>query len=282
LARLLLYQPCDQHYPSFSGENVMKKLPYLLILSGLVSAPAFAESSPLTDNVGFTTDYVFRGITQTQHQPAVSGGIDYAHSSGLYIGTWLSNQKWVQTGGTPTGAAADPYKANSSLEWDIYGGYKGSAGDFGYDLGAIHYYYPGDKVAGAVTPDTTELYVAGSWKMLTLKYSHVVSDYFIGWGSVTAGSEYKTKGSNYLELNLSQDLGNGWGVLAHVGHQKVEKDNLNFASYSDWKVGVTKDVGFGTVTLAYSDTNADNRAYGDWDGKKVGKGVTALSFTKSF
>lgn len=258
----------------------MKKLPYLLILSGLISAPALAEGS-LTGNFGITTDYVFRGITQTQHKPAISGGIDYGHPSGLYLGTWLSNQKWVQTGGTAAiGDAA--YKNNSSMEWDIYGGYKGTAGDIGYDLGVIHYYYPGDKVAGSVTPDTTEVYVAGTWKMLTLKYSHVVSDYFIGWGSVTAGSEYKTQGSNYLELNLSHDLGGGWGVLAHLGHQEVENDHLNFASYDDWKIGVTKDVGFGTVTAAYSDTNGDARAYSNWDGKNVGKGVFALSFTKSF
>ena len=264
----------------------MKKLSYLLILSGLVSVSAIAADAPASPhtfagNIGVTTDYIFRGITQTQHKPAISGGLDYTHSSGLYAGTWLSNQKWVQTGGTAAiGDAA--YKDNSSLEVDLYAGYRGTASDFGYDVGLIRYYYPGDKVAGAVTPDTTEVYVAGTWKMLTLKYSHVVSDYFIGWGSVAPGSEYKTSGSNYLELNLSQPLSNGWGILAHIGHQEVERDDLNFASYSDWKIGVTKDVGFGTVTAAYSDTDADNAAYGNWDGKNVGKGVLALSFSKSF
>lgn len=266
----------------------MNKLASALALAGLatvatsvMAADAPASPHTLTGNFGITTDYVFRGITQTQHKPALSGGIDYSHASGLYLGTWMSNQKWVQTGGTaPIGDAA--YKDNSSLEVDLYGGYRGSAGDIGYDVGAIHYYYPGDKVAGSVTPDTTELYLAGTWKFLTLKYSYVVSDYFIGWGSVTPGSEYKTNGSNYLELNATYDLGGGWGVLGHVGAQKVKNDSVNFASYSDWKIGVTKDVGFGVVTAAYSDTDADDRAYGSWDGKKVGKGVLALSFSKSF
>lgn len=262
----------------------MKKLPYLLVLSGLISAPAFAADAPASPhtiayNVGVTTDYIFRGISQTQHKPALSGGIDYSHSSGLYAGTWMSNQGWVATSGT---AAMNDggYKANSSLEWDLYGGYKGAAGDFGYDIGAIHYYYPGDRsgvAAGVATPDTTEVYLAGTWKMLTLKYSHTVSDYFIGWGT---DPTTKTKGSNYLELNASHDLGNGWGVFGHIGTQKVK--NVPVADYTDWKIGVTKDVGFGIVTAAYSDTDADAVNAYTWDGKDVSKGVFALSFSKSF
>jgi uncharacterized protein (TIGR02001 family) len=259
----------------------MKKLPYLLVLSGLISAPVFAAdaapASPHTIayNVGVTTDYIFRGISQTQHKPAVSGGVDYSHSSGIYAGAWLSNQKWVETG---------PYKTDSDLELDLYGGYKGTAGDIGYDIGVIRYSYDGDRGAAVTlpTPDTTEVYLGASWKMLTLKYSHVVSDYFIGWGSIAAGSEYKTKGSNYLELNLTQDLGDGWGVLGHIGYQKVKHDDINKASYTDWKVGVTKDVGFGTVTLAYTDTDADAINAYTWSGKDVSKGVLALSFSKSF
>lgn len=264
----------------------MKKLPYLLVLSGLLSAPVLAADAPASPhtfagNVGVTTDYIFRGISQTQHKPAVSGGVDYSHSSGLYVGAWLSNQSWVKTGGT--NAPGDQYKSNSNLELDLYGGYKGTAGDVGYDIGLIHYRYDGKRsgaTAGYATPDTTEAYLAGTWKMLTLKYSHVVSDYFIGWGSTTPGAEIKTKGSNYLELNASHDLGNGWGLLGHIGKQKVK--NVAVADYTDWKVGVTKDVGFGTVTLAYSDTDADAVNAYSWDGKDVSKGVVALSFTKSF
>ena len=251
----------------------MKKLPYLLVLSGLVSASAFAETSPLSGNIGVTTDYLFRGISQSQHKPAISGGFDYAHSSGLYVGTWLSNQNWVQ---------ALNVKTNSSLEIDLYGGYKGAVSDFGYDVGVIHYDYPGNKVAGAATPNTTEAYVAGSWKFLSLKYSHTVSDYFVGWTGATTAD--KTRGSNYLELNASYDLGDGWGVLGHVGHQKIKHDDVNKASYTDWKVGATKDIGYGTVTLAYSDTDADSAAYGAWGtpSKDVAKGVAVLSFSKSF
>lgn len=250
----------------------MKKLTYLLALGGLIAMPASAADAPASPhsfafNVGVTTDYIFRGISQSQHDPAISGGVDYSHSSGLYAGTWLSTQNWVDEAG--------PYKDGSKIEWDVYGGYKGTAGDIGYDIGFIHYAYDGDRnaaTAGFVTPETSEVYLGLSWKMLSLKYSHVVSSHFVGWANA--------KDSGYLELNASHDLGNGWGLLGHIGHQDVENNPI--ASYTDWKIGVTKDVGFGLVTLAYSDTDADGTVAYRWNGEDVSKGVLALSFSKSF
>ncbi|MEJ5210677.1 MAG: TorF family putative porin [Burkholderiales bacterium] len=266
--------------------------PLLLIapVVGLLAAPAAMaeESAPsLSGNITLTSDYVFRGVSQTQGRPAIQGGIDYAHPSGFYLGTWASNVSWVSvrafkdsTGAVTTG---DPFKENNSMEWDFYGGYKGTVGDFGYDLGVITYYYPGDKTT-AKSPDTTEVYVGGSWKFLSVKYSHVVSENFIGWYDFT--NNRNTRGSHYLELNASYDLGNGWGVLGHVGHQTVK--NLGDASYTDWKIAVSKDVGFGVISLAYTDTNAKDWVY-DWstsasgnDFKKVANGRAFVSFTKSF
>jgi uncharacterized protein (TIGR02001 family) len=270
----------------------MKKLPYLLVLTGLISAPlaAMAEDSPLTGNFGLATDYVFRGISQSQHKPEVSGGFDYTHSSGLYVGTWFSNQDWVNAGGS---------KTNSSLEWDVYGGYRGSLpADFGYDVGLIHYDYPGDRsghAAGIPTPDTTEAYVSLSWKFLSVKYSNAISKYFIAWGDDGSGgnSQIKTQGSDYLELNANYDMGGGWGLIGHVGHQRVKHASqietdyglTSSPSYNDWKVGVSKDIGYGAVTLAYSDTSAKGSGAADayhWNGKDVSKGVLALSYSKSF
>lgn len=250
----------------------MKTLTQLMLLAGLVGAPlmAAAADSPhsFAFNVGVTTDYIFRGVSQSQRDPAISGGVDYTHASGLYAGTWLSTQKWVETG---------PYKTDSDIELDLYGGYRGAVGDIGFDVGLIRYYYDGDRNGLALpTPDTTEVYVAGTWKFLTLKYSYAISDYFIGWG----GPGAKSEGSGYLELNATHDLGNGWGLLGHIGHQKVE--NTGGASYSDFKIGVTKDVGFGVVTLAYSDTDADDAGFYTWSGEKVADSALALSFSKSF
>ena len=249
----------------------MKKLVSALALCGLATASfsVMAADSPhtLTGNIALTSDYVFRGVSQTQNEPAIQGGFDYSHASGLYVGTWASNVDWVSLG----------YKNNSSMEIDLYGGYKGSAGDLGYDVGIITYYYPGDQIAGGNDPDTTEVYLGVSWKFLSAKYSYTVSDRFVGWGTVPTNGD--TQGSYYLELNGSYDLGNGWGVLGHVGHQDV-KDN-DPASYTDWKVGVTKDVGFGVVTLAYSDSDASPLGY-VWAGEDVADGRAFVSFSKTF
>ena len=260
----------------------MKKLSYLLILSGLVSVSAIAADSPHTvsGNIAFTTDYLFRGVSQTQGGPALQGGFDYSHASGFYLGTWGSNVEWVSTG-------AAPYKENSSFEIDLYGGYKGAMGDVGYDIGLITYYYPGDQVAGSNDPDTTEVYLGASWKFLSAKYSYTVSDRFVGWGTSVGNNE--TKGSYYLELNANYPLQNGWSLLGHVGYQDV-KDNDD-ASYTDWKIGVSKDIGYGVVTLAYSDTDVDYGVAGPaaaytWGSagstEKVADSQVFLSFSKSF
>jgi uncharacterized protein (TIGR02001 family) len=255
----------------------MNKLPYLLVLSGFFGAPALAADAPasphtLTGNIAVTTDYVFRGVSQTQGGPALQGGFDYSHASGFYLGVWGSNVEWVSTG----------YKDNNSLELDLYGGYKGALGEIGYDIGAITYYYPGDQVSGANDPDTTEVYLGLSWKTLSLKYNYTVSDHFVGWGTSSKPSG-KTDGSYYVDLSGTYDLGDGWGLLGHVGYQDV-KDNDD-ASYTDWKIGVSKDVGFGVFTLAYSDTDADKKAYTWTDGshkEEVAESRVFLTFSKSF
>jgi len=132
----------------------MKKSLIALALVGAFAAPVIAEepASPhtLTANVTLATDYVFRGISQTAHEPTIQGGFDYSHASGFYVGTWASNVNWVGT------------KENTSMEWDLYGGYRGSfASDFTYDVGALKYYYTGNNVAGP-TPGRPDAGYAGS------------------------------------------------------------------------------------------------------------------------
>ncbi len=161
----------------------MKKSLIALALSGLAIAPVFAEEAAatpehsVTGNLGLFSSYRFRGIDQTFGKPALQGGIDYAHSSGLYVGNWNSN---VSSGaGFPDG----------NLEMDFYGGYKTTVGDVGLDVGAIVYYYPGSEgkvlgtnaQSGAV--NNKEVYVGASWQFLSLKYSYAFDDYFSlrGW-----------------------------------------------------------------------------------------------------
>lgn len=263
------------------------------------AAPAAAPASPhtFTGNVGLATEYLYRGIAQTRGKPALQGGFDYSHASGLYAGVWGSNISWISDG--VAGASA-------SLELDIYGGYKGSfGGDWGYDVGVLTYNYPGTgKTPGNILKqDTTEVYGAVSWKWLTLKYSHSTTALF-GFAKTNAGVtpnvQDGTKGSGYLELNAAYDLGDGWGINGHVGHQKVK--GFSDASYTDYKVGGTKDFGFGVIGLAYWTTNAkDNcsavvaagatdgrnpyclsKAAGPLDTYQGGKSKVVATFSKSF
>jgi len=273
-------------------------------LASLYSLPALAdtaaESSPhsLTANIGLFSSYRFRGIDQTFGKPALQGGFDYAHESGFYAGNWNSN---VSSGaGFPDG----------NLEMDFYGGWKKSWGDFGLDVGGILYYYPGSEGrglgtgadSGAVT--NKELYVGGSWKFLSLKYYHAVDDYFglRGWDINGNSTGKSTKGTHYLDLSAAYDLGNGWGVNGHVG--RLSAKNLKNASYTDWKVGVTKDFNGWLVGLSYVDTNAEGSCSGaatyqpycfaksiqddagtlDFSNsnKDAGRGIAILSVSRSF
>ena len=229
------------------------------------AAPAEpASPHTIAGNLSIISDYRFRGITQTFEKPALQGGIDYSHSSGIYLGNWNSN---VNSGaGFPDG----------NLEMDFYGGYKMSLGDFGLDFGAIYYYYPGSE-AGAlawnqvpgVNPgansgavNNKEVYIGVTWKFLSLKYNYSFDDYFSLRGVDSTGTftGQNTKGSNYWDLSATYDLGDGWGINGHVGRLSVK--NVANGDYTDWKIGVTKDIGGWVFGAAYVDTNANGQCSG--------------------
>ena len=254
------------------------------------AAPAATAepASPLSFNVGVVSDYLFRGVSQTHGKPALQGGIDYADPSGFYVGAWGSNITWVKD-----------WVGKGSAEVDVYGGYKNTfgGGDFSYDVGFITYNYPGhgsESPGNLANPNTQEVYASLGYKWLSVKYSYATSSHFIGWFG-GANFDQSTRGSDYLELNANYDLGDGWTLIGHAGHQRVK--HLSIANYSDWKIGGTKDVGFGVVGLAYSDTNAKGGSAGDpyyWgtggsssaapngNFKNVSKGTVVLSFLKTF
>jgi hypothetical protein len=261
------------------------------VVMAQAAAPAAAPASPhtITGNLGIYSSYRFRGIDQTFGKPALQGGIDYSHSSGVYLGNWNSNVN--EGAGFPDG----------NLEMDFYGGYKFSTGDFGFDVGAIYYYYPGSDAgldnSGLATKlgtpannktgrfakgsvSNTEVYIGASWKFLSAKYFYSVDDYF---------STPDTDGSSYFDLSANYDLGNGWGVNGHVGY--LDFDNMKDASYTDWKIGVTKDIGGWVFGLSYIDTNADGSCNkgqfycftdGSDDTKDAGRGIAVVSVSKSF
>ncbi|TRZ98338.1 MAG: hypothetical protein D4R84_03875 [Rhodocyclaceae bacterium] len=281
----------------------MRKTILAAALAGTFSLPVAAiaadaaPASPhtFTGNVGLVSNYVFRGISQSAGKPALQGGFDYSHASGLYAGTWASNVNWVADN---YGGAGLP-SASNSLEVDFYGGYKGTIkGDLGFDVGLLTYNYPGSNttVGGTfIKPDSTEIYGALSWKWLTVKYSHSTTALF-GWNKFAGTVNDKTTGSGYLDVTGNFDLGNGWGVNAHVGDQKIRGNGP--ASYTDYKLGVTKDMGFGVFGLTLTTTSSngsctagapttanDVYCWGTAPGKSAydaGKSAAVLSFLKTF
>jgi uncharacterized protein (TIGR02001 family) len=230
----------------------------------------------ITANVGFVTDYLYRGISQTGGKPAIQGGFDYARTSGLYAGVWGSNVSWVAA-------------SSASLELDTYLGFKNSfAEDFSYDVGFLRYNYPGVYPSGATKADTNEIYGLIGWKWLTLKYSDSLGDTF---GVSKAG------GSSYIDLSGSYTIeGSGVALGAHYGKQTYKGETADALkaggadpTYSDYKLSVTKDLSGYVVGLAYSSTNAKkglgqfyNAVLADGSNIDLGKGTAVLSLTHSF
>jgi len=211
-------------------------------------AQAAAPDYVLSYNVGAVTDYRYRGISQTRHKPALQGGADFAHKSGLYLGTWASSIKWIEDAG-----------GDAPVELDLYGGYKGSVGAVGYDVGALRYQYPGHSLP--TSPNTTEVYGAATFGVATLKYSHAVTNLF-GFAD--------SKNSYYVDLAATFDLGNGFSLVPHAGYQKV-KHNDAF-SYTDYSVALARDFGNGlTASVAAVGTDADRALYVTPAGRFTGR-----------
>ncbi len=255
----------------------MRKLLLAAAVAGAFTAPAaYAQFSA---NIGAVTDYRFRGVSQTLGKPALQGGMDYAHSSGLYVGTWLST------------VAKDSYANGKGLEVDLYGGWKNEfAKDWTIDLGALYYWYPSAAYytfgAGGTTNTTksgnkynnTELYAALSYKWISAKYSYATSNYFgassqafngsLGGvnsnntatgsisGPATGGS---SKGSSYLDVSANYEFADKWTLNAHVGVLRVK--TFTGLSYNDYKLGVTYDAGWASISAALIGTTAQAQYY---------------------
>ncbi len=235
----------------------------------LVFAGAHAGTS---GNITLASDYVFRGVSQTNQDPALQGGIEYAADSGAYVGTWGSNISWLSD------ASSTLAPISSSLELDLYGGYRGKFSDaVSYDVGALYYWYPGDYPTGFNSADTLEVYagltVAASEKVsLGAKYSYAATDLF-GYTD--------SDGSGYLDLTANIAVADGWTIGAHAGKQWIE-GNAAF-EYTDWKLGVTRSFENGfSVALAWSDTDADSALYTNPRGNRIAGNAVVLSIAKSF
>ena len=255
----------------------MRKLLLAAAAAGTFAAPAaYAQFSA---NIGAVTDYRFRGISQTLGKPALQGGLDYAFSPGFYVGTWAST------------VTKDLYPHGKGLEVDFYGGWKKEfAKDWTIDLGALYYWYPsaayytygvGGTAATAKSGNkfnNTEVYLGLSYKWLSAKYSYATSNYFgasgqafgntaLGGvdstntvtGAVTGTATGSSKGSSYLDLSANYEFAPKWTLNAHVGVLRVK--TFTGLSYNDYKLGVTYDAGWASLSAAIIGTSGQSQYY---------------------
>lgn len=213
--------------------------------AGSRAFPPVSAAWPVTANVTLASQYVSRGFRQTWGKPALQGGFDYAHPSGFFAGTWLSN-------------VSNRYIENGTIEWDLYGGYTGAAADFGYS-GIVYYYkYPGAVYAATDTKyDYGELSLGATYKFLYAKYNYTYTKDFFG---IT-----DARGTGYWDLGANYDMGSGYTLNLHYGIGRVASkgaaDN-SIWNWKDYKVGVSKTFEGGwTLAGAYTKAKGATNVY---------------------
>lgn len=229
-------------------------------MAPLAQADEKTPDDVVSFNASVVSDYRYRGYSQTRLKPALQGGADYTNNpTGLYLGTWLSTIKWIKDVGGDAG-----------VEWDIYGGKRGSiTADVSYDIGGLYYAYPSNGLKPSA--NTFELYGQVGYGPAYIKYSTSTTNLF-----GTANS----KNSGYLDVGANVEVASGLVLNLHIGRQNV-KNNSAF-SYTDYKVGLTKDLGVCTVALAV--IGADTKAYVGPapESKNLAKYAAVLSVSKTF
>lgn len=279
-----------------------------VMLMGALCAPAMAEealaAAPMAEpdwtfpaSVTLVSDYIFRGQSQTWGKPALQFGIEADHKSGLYAGFAASN-------------VSDKWLPGASLETDYYAGFRsklpGAASDFGYDVGAIYYVYPGANWNDSVftgfnksnSLNTAEAYLSLSYKWLSFKTGRTLTEYF-GWstnnspvaggfnGDPKAGVTGNTKGSIFYELNALYEVVPSWNIIGQLGRQEI--NNATGLDITYYKAGVSKTFESGwSAAISYSGTNEPD-AYKDFltlsnSGNKsdIAKDKVFVSVSKSF
>lgn len=218
-----------------------------IIFFGLAANPSMAQEAvkksndvnPLgfegkfIGNVGFVSDYNFRGISQTRKKAALQGGVDYTHPDGFYAGVWGSSIDFNDTD-------------RASLEIDGYGGYAYSIDALTLDGRFTYYGYPGAKVR--YNYDYYELGLSATYDFGIPKVT----------GSINYSPDYFGESGTgiYYSLSGKYPLVAGFGLNAKIGHQSIDdRSRFGYPSYTDWSAGATYDWRGFTVGLSYVDTS---------------------------
>jgi uncharacterized protein (TIGR02001 family) len=229
------------------------------LATGLMAAATAAQAEmEISGNVALTSDYKFRGISQSDESPAIQGGFDASWDNGIYVGTWGSTVDFDSNDGF-----------DGSLELDYYVGWASDIGDsgFGIDVGYLYYDYPGDDGAEG---DYQELYGSVSWNDLAVGMAYS-DDYY---GETDTFFYYYADYSFSLTEVISLDF--------HVGYNDLEKDGGFLSdgadSYIDFSVGATASWAAVDWSIAYVGTDLDEEEVFDTD---WGEPTVVFTFSKS-
>ncbi|MGI2260406.1 TorF family putative porin [Shewanella sp. GXUN23E] len=199
----------------------------------LVSLSPLAQAG-VSGNLGVSSNYLWRGISQTGNGSAVQGGLDYSHDSGFYAGTWVSNVDFGD---------------DTSYELDLFAGFSGELSEgLAYDLGYVFYGYP-DADASV---DFGELYASVSWQWLTLGYAHIIHA-----GNAVAGDGLDDKDLGYLNADINIPLTDKLTLTAHYGYSHGDVSEAWFGTdhYSDYSLALAASTELGEVSFTLSDTD---------------------------
>lgn len=248
------------------------------LLLAATATPAFAQDTAppkpftITGNVTLVSDYRFRGITQSDGDGAVQGTLNVNHSSGFYVGTFVS---------TIDDKVSLP--GYGGAEVDLYGGYtKTLDSGIGFDAGLLYYYYP-DNAKGANT-DFFEPYASISYALGPVSTKVGVN---YAWGgqkglNYTSGKDDNT----YVYGQVASGIpGTPVTLTAHVGYTKGSLGLLNLNagddSYLDWSLNAEAVGGPFKVGVTYMDTDISSAYVPELQGKfaeKLNRGSTVLAY----
>jgi len=223
------------------------------VLLATASAAHAEFPGTFTGTITATSDYNWRGVTQTSQDPALQGSVDYSMENGFYAGAWASNVDF--------GDCCD-----EEVEVDLYTGFSGGE-TVTWDVGFIYYWYP-----GAEDLDFPEVYasVGYEWVEAKLSYSSDFANY--------------SEQAWYLEGNAAYELPANFGLEAHIGYSTGDgiEEAYGQDDYFDWSVGVTYALKNFNLGLKYVDGSDLETLDGTPDDVSSSEGVVIFSVSTTF
>jgi len=219
------------------------------LFGGIVLAPQASQAQQAIDSLGLTvtttpaitSDYLFRGLSQTRNRPAAQLTLDVEHASGVYVGAFLSNVAFAGT--------------NARQELDLLAGYRFAIGDLKLDLGATYYAYPGYSAApGGFDLDFYEFALRASYEIAPMKFVATAA-----WSPQFTG---ESGAAYYLEGGFDMALDYGFTVSPRVGYQWVERNIV--------PAGGSRDGYFGAMDYGYFSLSVSREIVGGIIGTVTG------------